>query len=116
MGKADIPARNLLTIGDFRSFHLFNILNACSSPFPSTGASPQPQDGVQYAEQLFYTWAITIFYGGGHGGHGDQSGHSGGAGTEYSGSSRAKARGADQRGDQPQARDTEELRELHPED
>src|ERR1700731_4141496 len=51
--------------------------------------------------------------GGGHASHGKQSGDGGGTGAEYSRSSRATPRGTDQRGDQPQTRNTEKLRELH---
>src|SRR6266704_1725120 len=51
-----------------------------------------------------------------HGSCGYQSGDSGGTGAEYSGGGRAAPGGTDQRGDQPQARYTEELRELHPAD
>src|SRR5260370_23789493 len=84
-----------------------------SPPFPSTRAAPQLQVRVQYSEQLFYTWAITISYGGGHGSHGIQSRNSGRARAEYSGGSRATPRGTHQRGDQPQARNPQKLRELH---
>src|SRR2546425_372229 len=51
--------------------------------------------------------------GGGHGSYGYQSRESGGTGAEYSGGGRATPRGTHQRGDQPQARDAEKLRELH---
>src|SRR2546422_2656595 len=51
--------------------------------------------------------------GGGHGSYGYQSRESGGTGAEYSGGGRATPRGTHQRGDQPQARDAEKLRELN---
>jgi hypothetical protein len=61
--NADKEWRKLRTIGEFFAspISLFNILNICSTLFPSsTGAAPQLQDDVQYPEQLFYAWAITI--------------------------------------------------------
>jgi len=77
------------------------------------GAPPRPQDDVQYPEQLFYTWAITISYGGGHGNYGYSPAKAVERALNILEAGRATPRGTHQRGDQPQARDAEKLRELH---
>src|SRR6266566_9114036 len=52
----------------------------------------------------------------GHGRNGNQSGDRRGAGPEYFGGRRAAPRGPHELGDQPQAGDTQKLRQLHPAD
>src|SRR6266478_3215646 len=114
--KPDTESRNLHTIGEFFPLliQLFSILNICSALIPLLPQQPpRLQVRVQYSEQLFYTWAITISYGGGHGSHGIQSRNSGRARAEYFGGSRATPRGTYQRGDQPQAWNPQKFRELH---
>src|SRR5260370_3381755 len=114
--KPDTESRNLHTIGEFfpLSIQLFNLLNICSALIPLLPEQPpRLQVRVQYSEQLFYTWAITISYGGGHGSHGIESRNSGRARAEYSGGSRATPRGTHQLGDPPPARSPPMLTELH---